>query len=97
MERFSRTKTEQVGDFHFFALHKHAMVDAEGRPVRDAYTFACPDWASVVAITTSGELVLVRQYRHGIDGPSLETPGGLIDEGEDPAAAARRELLEETG
>jgi len=41
--------------------------------------------------------VLVRQYRHGIGRPTLEIPGGLVDEGENPARAALRECLEETG
>lgn len=56
-----------------------------------------PDWVNVVALTRAGELVLVRQFRYGIDDFSLEIPGGIVDGGEDPLDAAVRELREETG
>lgn len=56
-----------------------------------------PDWAMVVPITSQGELVMVRQYRFGIERLSLELPGGVIEKGEDPRVAAVRELAEETG
>jgi ADP-ribose pyrophosphatase len=56
-----------------------------------------PDWAMVVPITPEGELVMVRQYRFGIEALSLELPGGVIEPGEDPRIAAVRELAEETG
>ena len=56
-----------------------------------------PDWAVVAPVTPKGELVLVRQFRFGVQKLSLELPGGVIERGEDPAAAAVRELAEETG
>jgi len=55
------------------------------------------DWVNVVPITTGGDLVLIRQYRHGAGEVTLEIPGGMVDPGETPSVAAARELLEETG
>ena len=56
-----------------------------------------PDWAMVLPVTRAGELVMVRQYRFGIEQLSLELPGGVVESGEDPVVAAVRELAEETG
>ena len=56
-----------------------------------------PNWVNVVAITEDENVVMVRQYRHGIDAVTLEIPGGMVDPGEDMLNAAQRELREETG
>ena len=59
-----------------------------------------PDWVNVVALTplaAGGELLVVEQFRHGIDAATFEIPGGACDPGEDPLQSAMRELLEETG
>jgi 8-oxo-dGTP pyrophosphatase MutT (NUDIX family) len=61
------------------------------------YRLQGPDWVNVVAFTRGGELLVVEQFRHGIDAATLEIPGGGCDLGEDPAESARRELREETG
>jgi 8-oxo-dGTP pyrophosphatase MutT (NUDIX family) len=56
-----------------------------------------PDWANVIAITSDRRVVLIEQFRFGIEEVTLEIPGGVIDQEEEPAAACGRELLEETG
>ena len=55
------------------------------------------DWACVFALTKQQEVLLIRLYRHGVGKIIWEIPGGMIDAGETPLEAARRELLEETG
>lgn len=56
-----------------------------------------PETASVLALTPTREVVLVREFRPGPEEWLLELPGGVVDDGERPEEAARRELLEETG
>ncbi len=65
--------------------------------VHEYVHIAAGAWVNVVALTKDGQLVLVRQERHGVEATTLEIPGGMVDEGEEPAQAALRELAEETG
>lgn len=67
------------------------------RTERDFLVIAAPEWVNVVAHTVDDRLVMVRQFRYGINDFSLEIPGGIIEAGEDPVAAGLRELSEETG
>lgn len=55
------------------------------------------DWVNIIPITADNQVVLIEQYRHGIDDITLEIPGGLVDKSETPLQAGMRECIEETG
>jgi 8-oxo-dGTP pyrophosphatase MutT (NUDIX family) len=79
-------------------LRADRCLTETGKEIAPYYVLSYPDWVHVVALTDADELVLVEQYRHGAGSAMLELPGGAIDGSDaDPAAAAQRELLEETG
>lgn len=61
------------------------------------YSIRTKDYVAVVTVDTEGHLLLVRQLRPAVDGVTLEFPCGHVEPGETPEAAARKELLEETG
>src|ERR1700730_18008948 len=59
--------------------------------------FEDPVWVDVIALTAELRVVLVDQYRHAVGQIRTEFPAGVVDDGEEPMAAIKRELLEETG
>lgn len=69
----------------------------DGRINPEFYVLEYPSWVNVIAIDTEGRYVMVRQYRHGLGIISTELCAGVVEDGEEPEAAARRELREETG
>ncbi len=81
----------------WLALSKQQVQVPDGRVIDDFYQLALPDFIVVFAETESGDVIMIRQYKHGARRTSLTLPGGLIEKGEDPLDAAKRELLEETG
>lgn len=74
------------------------QVETKNGETFEPYVFEYGNWVNVIALTREKQVVLIEQYRHGVGEVMLELPAGMMDE-EDagPEAAARRELLEETG
>lgn len=70
-----------------------------GEPTKhEFFTLRMPHFVVAAPVTRDAHVVMVRQFRHGAEVFTLELPGGLLDAHElDHAAAARREMLEETG
>jgi 8-oxo-dGTP pyrophosphatase MutT (NUDIX family) len=70
---------------------------ASGAPAELYHAIAQQDYIAIVARTPDGKIPIVRQYRPALERFTWELPAGMTDEGEDPAATCRRELMEETG
>lgn len=94
---FTRRGTEARYD-GFFVRLVEASIEVPDGSVVTREIVVHPGAVAVVAVDADGAVVMERQYRAALDENVLEIPAGKLDvPGEDPQAAARRELIEETG
>lgn len=97
-KHWKRLRSEVLIDTPWLRLRSEAVQMPNGRVLDPFFVEEKPNWVNIAALTPQEELVLVRQYRHGLGRMVLEVPGGCIDPADaSPVAAAQRELLEETG
>ena len=68
-----------------------------GKVIESYHILEYPDWVNAVALTDDGQVILVKQYRHGIQKEIIELVSGTVDPGENPDECVARELTEETG
>ena len=91
-------KSDYVSQKEWFRVRVEHVRLPSGAEIAEYWVSEFRPWVTVVAVTDDDALVLIRQYRHGLGAVHFEIPAGTTDAGEvDLEAAARRELLEETG
>ena len=81
----------------WLTVEHHTVELPDGQVIPNWPWVKTPDYINVVAVTEEGQFLCFRQVKYGIDGVTLAIVGGYIEEGEEPLAAAKRELREETG
>jgi len=81
----------------FLVVENHIIELPDGQIIEDWPWIIIPNAAIVLAVTKNGEFLCFRQTKYAVEGTSLATVGGMLEPGEEPLCAAKRELLEETG
>lgn len=78
---------------------RHEQIELpNGNLIPEYYILEYPEWVNVIAVTREKKFVFIKQYRHGIGETRYELCAGVCDPDDvSPLAAAKRELLEETG
>ena len=81
----------------FLRVESHVVKLPDGRVIPDWAWVIAPDAAIVLPVTADGRFLCFRQTKYAVDGTTLAQVGGMLEPGEDPLDAARRELREEMG
>jgi ADP-ribose pyrophosphatase len=98
VKKWTTLDTETIVAHERFRFVRHTCELPDGQIIDDYYVLEENDIGIVFALTPSHDLIMVEQYKHGIDDITMELPAGLFEgEGTSAEAEARREFNEETG
>lgn len=96
-QRWEKIRSEPHATTRVFDVARQIYRHPARTREQEFVVINAPDWVNVLALTPEHHLVLVRQFRFGINDFSVEIPGGVMEPGEDPVTAGLRELREESG
>lgn len=97
IQKWKVLKEQDVSPSPWFPILQHTVQLANGQIIDDYYFAPLGDVVQVLALTPQNEVVLVRQYKHGLGEILLELPGGMQQKGKSIIQSALNELEEETG
>jgi 8-oxo-dGTP pyrophosphatase MutT (NUDIX family) len=98
LHTWERLTSEVAYACRIFSIRRDRARFSRDDAEHDFHVLESTDWVNVIPITSSEEVVFVRQFRHGIRDTTLEIPGGMVDADDpSPLVAARREMIEESG
>ncbi len=97
MKPWLRIKSETLRSDQWLTLRADECELPSGKRLSPYYVLEDKDWVQIFAIASDSRVLTVKQFRYAGNAVCVELPGGIVDAGETPLAAARRELLEETG
>ena len=96
-KKWDKVSSKFLIENKIFKLREDRVFSPEKESEYPVWVIDTPNWVNIIPITENNEVILVNQHRFGTEQLTLEIPGGMVDEGEDPMSAAIRELAEETG
>lgn len=97
MKEWELIESEYASQCPWLKVRKDKVRVSNGIVIDDYYIVEASNWVNVIAITEDRRIVMEKQYRQGIRRICYELPAGMVEQDEEPLAAAKRELTEETG